>query len=674
MRRQRREQFEQRNADEHDEQQDRQQQQQHQQQPVGVYTSGGEEYEYASPPPHRVAASPYNNRNHNHNHNHNFDTSVDDYESDESSNSNNNGSGTPSKDMTKLRRKSQEQLLFQQQQQQQEDSSRRSNSFGDAEEYLKAITSGGGLAQVGYYQSFTMESPLPSNQILNGIDNEIGCNGGGGGTTTAGNLHHRHNHHYHDEHDVQHLNNNSNNNSNTMEEDESPTHRLMRQRQFLSPIHKNHAIKQLHSGNYNKEQSLLARLIWRIRSSSLIRWCSGIGLSCYLLLIFRSTYFLGTSSYTSYDADAESYFQFGMDHNRYQAYYSSNSNSSPTQPRKNTRGYYTTSSYNYYNYNPTTIPKWYTEQVQQSKKARIKHERQQSQRRLRTKPRPSSSSSSSSSLSLSLSLTLELEMDTIATGVDTDGDSANTWHQIASLDERQQQQQPQQYKASPQTEDDDVDDGEDRASMDELCGYSAQNSVLHSSQHYPTRAALNAESRVVITGILTPLGMSLALKLKEQCGVRYIAGVDSMYPNTVLNRLLLAQERIQLLSTNIPKLYKQQIHLPFIGLDPKSKPPKQKLNNPVNNNANNNNNNNVDIDMGENESPDGGASAGFSASVNNQLQKKSIDEEMAWMHSFEPTHVVHLSSYSMDVIDNDAMMDPKWKNTRFYFMVVWFGS
>ncbi|KAL3923591.1 MAG: hypothetical protein SGILL_001571 [Bacillariaceae sp.] len=156
------------------------------------------------------------------------------------------------------------------------------------------------------------------------------------------------------------------------------------------------------------------------------------------------------------------------------------------------------------------------------------------------------------------------------------------------------------------------------ATVDQLCGFQAQNASLSHPQLYPARAALNSKSRVLITGILSPIGVSLALHLQQNCGVQQIAGVDAMYPNTVEHRMLL-QERIKLLTTNIPKLVKP-LFLPFVGLDPKSK--------------------------------DSSASA------------TNTEEEMNWMEGFEPTHIVHLASYSMEVLWNDVLIDPEWKNTR----------
>lgn len=103
------------------------------------------------------------------------------------------------------------------------------------------------------------------------------------------------------------------------------------------------------------------------------------------------------------------------------------------------------------------------------------------------------------------------------------------------------------------------------ASLKELCGIHARNAAVLNSELFRSRDVLNSESRVLITGILNPIGLHLALTLKKRCGVEVIAGIDPMFPNTVENRIAM-QERIQLLATNIPKLV-QPVVLSRIGLD-----------------------------------------------------------------------------------------------------------
>ncbi|KAI2491712.1 hypothetical protein MHU86_22855 [Fragilaria crotonensis] len=106
------------------------------------------------------------------------------------------------------------------------------------------------------------------------------------------------------------------------------------------------------------------------------------------------------------------------------------------------------------------------------------------------------------------------------------------------------------------------------AKLQDLCGEHAKEASRSNPEAYASENALNSKSRVVITGILNPIGFHLALALKERCGVEVISGIDSAFPNTVAHRLAL-QNRIELLSTNIPKLV-QPILQPFVGLDPKT--------------------------------------------------------------------------------------------------------
>ena len=634
---------------------------------------------WQSPPPNRVAISPYSTTSNPYDYG---DDDVDDnisygsVHSFDSSNANNtkdnrNGNvhdtsnvtygGTPSK-QKRLTKGGKVHTS--------------NNSLVDldaaADYHINAIANGLSTNKAGYYQSFVMESP-PPNKLSHGDGVVVGGSGGG-----AGKLYHRQttaaaaastpSHHLHlqpsssyDANDPYQYQNNSDH------DDESPHHRLMRQRQFLSPIHtKHHAIQQLqdhHKNNTSGSGGILS--YWRYKVSALVgllsksssariritRWFLGMGLTLYVILSFQSSVRYHTTTMPStYDY----LLQQGGEGSYDAPYWHHNSNMLLSQQRS-TRGYSSTPTmYNYYHAadfmtaSTTTgmLPKWYQVHVQQSEDATRKREQQKTQRRQRTQPPPHAGSSGENNN--------EYEDKN-----DTDSNTnmmMMSWHRISSLDERysnddegptfQQQQQQEEGenpsligKQQPYGDGSGVnknnDNDDDRfASMDDLCGYSAQNSVLRSPTKYPSRAVLNEDSRVVITGILSPIGLSLALKLKKQCGVRHIAGVDTMFPNTVLSRLL-AQERIQLLATNLPKLSKQ-VYLSYLGLDPKSKKKKSHT---------------------RNDSGDGGSSSTF-------RKRSSLDDEMEWMHNFEPTHVVHLSSYSMDTTYNDAMIDPEWKNVR----------
>jgi uncharacterized protein (UPF0147 family) len=162
------------------------------------------------------------------------------------------------------------------------------------------------------------------------------------------------------------------------------------------------------------------------------------------------------------------------------------------------------------------------------------------------------------------------------------------------------------------------------ASRDQLCGFVAKNSSVSQAEHYPISSALSKDSRVFITGLLSPLGINLALRLKKECGVEVIGGVDLMYPNTVAHRLTLIQERLALLTAAIPKLHKP-VKLPFMGILPRSK--------------------------GEDS------------------------EDFGIWTDMQPTHIIHLASYTPDqyavVPDND--LSPYVNATWFARQSAWWG-
>ena len=105
------------------------------------------------------------------------------------------------------------------------------------------------------------------------------------------------------------------------------------------------------------------------------------------------------------------------------------------------------------------------------------------------------------------------------------------------------------------------------ASQEELCGIHARNASLIHSDSYLTRDALNSRSKVLITGILSPLGMHLALALYHRCGVRHIMGMDPMLPNTIGHRQEFAK-RIEVLQRSLGDALYLPLLLPYVGLDP----------------------------------------------------------------------------------------------------------
>ena len=154
------------------------------------------------------------------------------------------------------------------------------------------------------------------------------------------------------------------------------------------------------------------------------------------------------------------------------------------------------------------------------------------------------------------------------------------------------------------------------AKLHDLCGEHAKQASKSNPEAYAAENVLNSKSRVLITGILNPIGFHLALTLKERCGVEVIGGIDIAFPNTVAHRLAL-QNRIELLSTNIPKLV-QPILQPLVGLDPKT-------------------------------------------STKTPIEVLATTEEIDLLQ-LRPTHIVHLASYSMN--EYQDFNDEEIRNTQ----------
>jgi nucleoside-diphosphate-sugar epimerase len=502
----------------------------------------------------------------------------------------------------------------------------RIRSFGDAEDFLN--NKNGTFPGLHYYESFVLPSPPPDVAAHN---------------TNA--LHHRSRHAvtstpqndlYYKDDGGSGVDVDGGGDGSEEDEDESPRHRLLRQfpslrsknnhhhyhgfsyyqnliigsgsgnkRPWMSPMKPTTGLyHHLGGGGAASSSTLLSPLSSSSSSShpplstySLIRWFVLLGLGSYLVLLAKSTYYLGQQQkYYPYDStnDQDGPLTLQMHYRHGQPEYPTQRQLPPQQRRTATRLYRrqigpstTTSS--------TTSSalvssnKWYQQRTTLKHDAQTRRETRADQRRRRTRPTgPLSSSSSSSSSPIS------------------------SWHSISTLHEPRTYQQ--QRDSLPSRGGGAGGSASAAAAMDQLCGFQAQNGSLSHPRLYPAKAALNGQSRVLITGILNPLGLALALHLKERCGVEQIAGVDAMYPNTVYNRLML-QERIQLLTTNIPKLVKPLV-LSYLGLDPTTK-----------------------------------------------TSNSDRHDETNWMEGFEPTHIVHLASYSMDALYNNALVHPEWKNT-----------
>ena len=99
---------------------------------------------------------------------------------------------------------------------------------------------------------------------------------------------------------------------------------------------------------------------------------------------------------------------------------------------------------------------------------------------------------------------------------------------------------------------------------DNLCGTNTPNAAAAFPNSFPQSLALSPKSRVIITSILSPLGMNLALEMAEHCGVEQILGIDAVLPNTPQFRFE-QMERHALLKRKIPTLKKLQV--PQKGID-----------------------------------------------------------------------------------------------------------
>ena len=111
-----------------------------------------------------------------------------------------------------------------------------------------------------------------------------------------------------------------------------------------------------------------------------------------------------------------------------------------------------------------------------------------------------------------------------------------------------------------------------------LCGLHANNAAnLHPQNYYPSNstthfyshhAPLGPSSRVLITGILSPLGMHLAIALSRQCNITNFLGIDIQMPNDPLSRLE-QQDRLAVLMEELSDL--KPLQVPFLGVQTKQR-------------------------------------------------------------------------------------------------------
>jgi hypothetical protein len=110
----------------------------------------------------------------------------------------------------------------------------------------------------------------------------------------------------------------------------------------------------------------------------------------------------------------------------------------------------------------------------------------------------------------------------------------------------------------------------------QLCGLHANEAARHHPQnYYPSdsttafnshHAPLGPNSRVLITGILSPIGMHLAIALSRQCNVTNFLGIDTQIPNDPLSRLE-QEERLAVLMEELNDL--KLLQVPFLGVEGK---------------------------------------------------------------------------------------------------------
>lgn len=112
-----------------------------------------------------------------------------------------------------------------------------------------------------------------------------------------------------------------------------------------------------------------------------------------------------------------------------------------------------------------------------------------------------------------------------------------------------------------------------------LCGSHAVEAAKHHPQNYfppnsnskqsspSSQQPLGPQSRVLISGILTPLGLHLAIALHRRCNVTNFMGLDSQFPNDPLSRLEM-QERLAVLMQELENV--RRLEVPFLGLELKN--------------------------------------------------------------------------------------------------------
>jgi len=116
-------------------------------------------------------------------------------------------------------------------------------------------------------------------------------------------------------------------------------------------------------------------------------------------------------------------------------------------------------------------------------------------------------------------------------------------------------------------------DSDEKIDISSLCGHNTQSAAsqhplnyLHSPSSNSSHQTLNSNSRILITGILSPLGIHLAIALYRQCSITNFIGLDTQFPNDPMNRL----EQLERWSVLKQELENVDLIVPFLGLEMKS--------------------------------------------------------------------------------------------------------
>ncbi|KAL3782345.1 hypothetical protein ACHAW5_003862 [Stephanodiscus triporus] len=102
-----------------------------------------------------------------------------------------------------------------------------------------------------------------------------------------------------------------------------------------------------------------------------------------------------------------------------------------------------------------------------------------------------------------------------------------------------------------------------------ICGSMAREASQLNPNNYPPSAHIGPNSRIVVTGALSQLGMELILQLHEDCGVDFIVGIDSAQPNTRHERIAMIESRYEYIQRRVPGF--QRFMVPVFGLHPHPK-------------------------------------------------------------------------------------------------------